>query len=52
MSLIYPIPSTVDQKCLGKNTNQLQGKNTNESETGQPTNQIPELNTQLVCIFT
>ena len=23
----YPIPSTVDQKCLGKNTNQLQGKN-------------------------
>jgi hypothetical protein len=24
---LYPIPSTVDQKCLGKNTNQLQGKN-------------------------
>ena len=23
----YPIPSTVDQKCLGKNKNQLQGKN-------------------------
>jgi hypothetical protein len=24
---IYPITRKVDQKCLGKNTNQLQGKN-------------------------
>ena len=23
----YPITRKVDQKCLGKNTNQLQGKN-------------------------
>ena len=27
LPIIYPIPSTVDQKCLGENTNQLQGKN-------------------------
>jgi hypothetical protein len=24
---LYPITRKVDQKCLGKNTNQLQGKN-------------------------